>query len=196
MEMYDKENPSISGRGLSRRHFLSLGFVCAVSTAMPGNALGAMQDFLIPERELSFYNTHTDEKLKSVYWCQGEYLPEALVSINKILRDHRTGDVKPINTDLLDLLYALRLRLNFTDHIHVISGYRSEKTNALLRKKSRGVAKRSLHMSGKAVDIRLPRRNLKELSSTAIKLKGGGVGYYPGPNFIHVDVGSVRYWRG
>jgi uncharacterized protein YcbK (DUF882 family) len=146
------------------------------------------------ERSLGFYNTHTEETLRAVYWAEGKYQPEALQEINRILRDHRTGDVYGMDESLLDLLYLLQTRTGRKDRFHVISGYRSPATNAMLRAHSAGVAKHSYHMRGKAVDIRLPGYDLTRLRQAALALKGGGVGYYPSSNFIHVDVGPVRRW--
>jgi uncharacterized protein YcbK (DUF882 family) len=129
-----------------------------------------------------------------VYCAKGRYLPGALADINHILRDHRTGEIKAIDIRLLDLLYALGLKLEDRGPFHVISGYRSPKTNAILRAHGQGVAKNSLHLQGKAVDIRLPGCDLSVLRHAAMNLKGGGVGYYPGPHFVHIDVGRVRHW--
>jgi uncharacterized protein YcbK (DUF882 family) len=120
-----------------------------------------------------------------------------LSKINHILRDHRANEVKAIDTGLLDLLHRLGGTLQTSAAYHVISGYRSPATNATLRSNGgahTGVASKSLHMVGKAIDVRLPDVPLKELHRAALSLKGGGVGYYPDLNFVHVDVGRVRYW--
>jgi uncharacterized protein YcbK (DUF882 family) len=111
-----------------------------------------------------------------------------------ILRDHRTGDVHDMDQGLLDLLYLLQTRVESRQTFQIISGYRSPKTNAMLSGKSKGVAKRSYHMQGKAIDIRLNGCDLKQLHKAALSLKAGGVGYYPSSDFIHVDVGRVRRW--
>jgi len=179
---------------LSRRGFITLGLITALSSTIPFEALGAVRKMTAPERSLSFYNTHTGEKLRSIYWCKGRYVPGALADVNRILRDHRTNDITRIDTKLLDLLYVLHGEFGTREPFHIISGYRSPKTNGLLRKRSRGVAKSSLHTCGKAVDIRLPGRKLENLRTAALGLKRGGVGYYPESEFIHVDVGRVRYW--
>jgi uncharacterized protein YcbK (DUF882 family) len=149
---------------------------------------------LATERSLSLHNTHTGESLRVVYWVQGEYFPGALDDLNHILRDHRTGEIKPIDTQLLDLLHALSEKLCARNPFHIISGYRSQVTNDLLLRRGRGVDRNSLHIQGKAVDIHLPGCELPVLRETAIGLRGGGVGYYPRPNFVHVDIGPVRYW--
>jgi uncharacterized protein YcbK (DUF882 family) len=146
------------------------------------------------ERRLTLRNLHTGEQARITYWAEGNYLNESLQEINQLLRDHRTGDIAQMDRELLDLLYRLQHRLENKNEFEVISGYRSPKTNAMLRSKSNGVAKKSLHMQGKAIDIRLPGTSLKQLRKAAVTLKSGGVGYYPNSNFIHVDTGRVRYW--
>lgn len=193
---FNKKIAATVSTGISRRDLLLLGVATAVSTIIPSGVIDAATDILVPEKKLSFINTHTDERLTARYWCQGEYLPDELAKINHILRDHRTGEINSIDTDLLDLLYKLQRKMYTDASFHIISGYRSPQTNAALRKKSRGVAKNSLHQFGKAVDIRVPGYNLKMLLNTAKQLRGGGVGYYPHLNFLHIDVGSVRSWRG
>ncbi len=179
---------------MSRRHLLGLCAAGLASAAIPGRSFAALQPFCAPERALAFFNTHTAEELNLVYWARGRYRNEALAEIDHILRDHRSGEVKPIDTRLLDLVHALGKALGNRGPFHVISGYRSPTTNARLRANGRGVARSSLHLEGKAVDIRLPGCDLPTLRRAAIALKGGGVGYYPGPDFVHIDVGRVRYW--
>lgn len=147
-----------------------------------------------PERRLAFRNLHTGETLRSTYWAQGAYLKDELKGVNQVLRDHRSGEVYPMDPKLLDLLYVLQQTTGISGAFHIISGYRSPKTNQKLRTKSGGVAKRSLHMQGKAIDIRLPGCELKQLRDAALSLKAGGVGYYAKSDFIHVDTGRVRRW--
>jgi uncharacterized protein YcbK (DUF882 family) len=146
------------------------------------------------QRSLAFSHTHTGERAEIVYWRDGEYLADNLQALNHLLRDHRTGEQTQMDRDLLDLLYALRLSLGEPGEFEIISAYRSPKTNRMLRSNSDGVAKRSLHMQGKAIDIRVCSCDLVKLRKTAVSLKGGGVGYYPKSNFVHVDTGRVRYW--
>ncbi len=181
-------------RQISRRRVLQWGVVGLLSAAIPGRGFAAVRGFSTRERSLSFYNTHTGEDLEVAYWARGKYLDEALTGIDHILRDHRTGETKPIDVQLLDLAHALGESLGARGPFHIISGYRSPKTNALLRTGGHGVATRSLHLQGKALDIRLPGFDLPVLHRAAVDLKGGGVGYYPGPDFVHIDVGRVRYW--
>jgi len=146
------------------------------------------------ERILRLYNTHTGETTRSVFWAEGQFIPDALQDINKLLRDHRNNQVAAIDPQLLVLLD--RISTQFGDHptIHVISGYRSPETNAKLHENTSGVAKHSLHMDGKAIDVRIPGKDLAKLHKAAMAAKGGGVGYYPDSQFVHMDVGRVRYW--
>jgi uncharacterized protein YcbK (DUF882 family) len=172
---------------LSRRSFIKLGVFAAVAgpkLVMAANA---------PERSLSFYNLHTAEQLKVVYWAEGGYVPESLAQINHVLRDHRTGNVHDIDRRLLDLLAQVRTKLDTKEPFQIISGYRSPQTNALLQGRSKGVAKHSLHMDGMAADIRIQGRSLELIRDVARSMKLGGVGYYPS-QFVHVDVGRVRTW--
>ncbi|WP_217631933.1 DUF882 domain-containing protein [Thiohalomonas denitrificans] len=145
-------------------------------------------------RELAFYGLHTGESLRTSYWEEGHYIPEALDAVDYILRDHRSSEVKRIDLGLLDLLWAIQQRVDGRGTFHVISGYRSPSTNEALRATSGGIAKYSLHKVGKAIDIRLPGTPTQRLKQAAVALKRGGVGYYPESDFIHVDTGRVRYW--
>ena len=172
----------------SRRHFLKLGLLAA---AVPFPALA-----VAPERRLGFANLHTGEKVELPYWIQGEYVPETLAAINHVLRDHRTNQIAAIHTGLLDLLHRVGTALDTARPFQVISGYRSPASNQMLANHSSGVAKRSLHMEGKAIDVRVPGVALADLQRAALQLNGGGVGYYPGSNFVHLDVGRVRAWHG
>jgi len=177
--------------GVSRRDFLRLGTGVAAGLLCPA-AVASVR--VQPERSLAFYNTHTGESLQTVYWAAGEYLEDGLREINSVLRDHRADEIYPMDRNLLDLLTALQAEVNCRDAFHVISGYRSPVTNASLRGKSSGVARRSYHMQGKAIDIRLPGCALANLHKAALSLKAGGVGSYAASDFIHVDVGPVRRW--
>jgi uncharacterized protein YcbK (DUF882 family) len=165
MTFKKKSQPAISHQGISRRVFLTAGLAATAACFLPFKAVAAASTF--SERALSFYNTHTGESLKTVYWTLGTYVPEALADINYILRDYRTGGLKEIDTDLLDLLFALHQKLESTAPFNIISGYRSPETNSLLNIMSNGVVKNSLHIHGKAIDIRLPGHELKLLRSAA-----------------------------
>ena len=181
----------------SRRRFLVIGAGAFVTAAgMTSRSVFAQSAIITPERTLSFYNLHTGENLKTAYWVEGEYIPEALSDINHLLRDFRNDEIKPINLGLLNLLHDITQRLGTSKPIQLISGYRSSSTNAKLHDRSSGVAKHSLHMDGMAADIRIPGHDLSELHKVAAAMQGGGVGYYPKSDFVHVDVGRVRYWTG
>lgn len=190
----------LSGReNLSRRQFVALGALAASAFLIPRRLEAAASAMVGGEKHLSFFHTHTNESLQTAYCCDGRYQPAALAEVNHFLRDFRVDEEHPIDPRLLDLLFALGGELQTRDPYHVISGYRSPKTNAMLR--ARGgqrtdVALHSLHMEGKAIDIRVPDVPLDELRKAAAFLKLGGVGYYPKSNFVHVDVGRVRYWSG
>ena len=147
-------------------------------------------------RRLAFRNLHTEEMLDAVYWEDGKYVPDALDAVNRLLRDFRTGEVHPIEPRLLDILVDLQKGVQSKTPIQVISGYRSSATNAMLNEQSAEVAKRSLHMDGKAIDLYLDDVDLQHLHEAALDLSRGGVGYYPQSKFIHIDVGPVRRWQG
>ncbi len=177
----------------SRRVFLGLAAAGLVAAA----GRPALASLVTPgraERKLSFYNVHTGESLRVAYWAGGTWNEDGLHEIDRVLRDFRTGDVAAIDPDLIDLLFRLSARLDNDQPFHVISGYRSPKTNAALAAQSDGVAKHSLHMQAMAIDIRLPGTRLADLRRAAIGLKSGGVGYYPNSDFVHVDTGRVRTW--
>jgi uncharacterized protein YcbK (DUF882 family) len=181
----------------TRRRLLTVGAGALISAGslVSGSAF-AKSSSSPPERSLSIYNLHTDESLNTVYWADGEYIDESLSNINYLMRDFRNDEVKAIHPQLLNLLHAITDRLGTTKPIQLVSGYRSPATNAMLHARSNGVAKHSLHMDGMASDIRIPGHDLRELHKVAISLRGGGVGYYPQSDFVHVDVGRVRYWNG
>ena len=178
----------------NRRRFLKIGALSTVSSLFPMTALASMNGFLIPKRRLSLYNTHTHEKLDVCYYTKGRYQPGALRKISYIFRDHHSGEIKPIHKDLIDFLNTISKTVGDGIQFHIISGYRSPETNAMLRKKNRAVARNSLHMKGKAADIRIPDYDTKKLSNICMKMQAGGVGYYPGSDFVHVDTGNVRRW--
>jgi uncharacterized protein YcbK (DUF882 family) len=176
---------------VGRRDFLRMGAATAATLLVsPVLANPASST----ERLLGFQNTHTGESVSAVYWAEGEYVMNGLEEINGVLRDHRTDEIHPMSTELLDLLFLLQSKAGSRQAYQVISGYRSPATNQALRSKSSGVARRSYHMQGKAIDIRMPGYDTKQLHRAALAMKLGGVGYYPGSDFIHVDVGPSRSW--
>lgn len=184
---------------IHRRTFLGLGAAVAAAALVPSRAAAATisTPTKAPERALSFFNTHTGERLKTTYCRDGCYLQQPLQDLNYILRDFRANEIKPIDTRLFDLLHELGGTLETDQPFHIISGYRTAATNAMLRERGgagTGVASHSLHMVGQAIDIRVPGTKLETLRDAAKSLKIGGVGFYPDLNFVHVDVGRVRYW--
>lgn len=190
----EKRNTTVRHRDVqqpARRRFIQ-AFLGTTATLMTPALWASVHP--TPERSLAFKNLHTGESLRTTFWAEGGYLDDELQAVNRLLRDHRSGDVYPMDTKLLDMLYALQQSVAVPGAFHVVSGYRSPSTNQKLRSKSGGVAKRSLHMQGKAIDIRLPGCQLKDLRDAALALKAGGVGYYAKSDFIHVDTGRVRRW--
>lgn len=181
-----------ASRSGSRRLLLRASLLAAATLA-PLRAHAAL-DRRPENLRLAFHNTHTGERLDVVYAEQGRYQEEALSAIDHLLRDHRTGEVAPIDRKLLDTLARLRASLDTAQPFQVISGYRSPATNAKLAAASSGVARRSLHLEGRAIDIRVPGRSLEEVRRAAISLEAGGVGYYRSSDFVHIDTGRVRTW--
>jgi uncharacterized protein YcbK (DUF882 family) len=220
MQPFAMLEASLADRRLSRRRFFKWGALAAGMSLIPRSAVAGRSIFHPPinppekpiapystssrslfhplanpsEKSVALYNTHTGEGVNAVYWVQGEYLPEALSAVDRVLRDHRTDEIKPIDPQLLDLLHAISDELGCPHPFYIVSGYRSPETNAYLRFLSRRVAEHSLHMDGKAVDLRLPGWACHTVRRVAMELRMGGVGYYPRADFVHVDVGRVRYW--
>ncbi len=190
-----------STRLLSRRSLLQIGAAAAVAMSPVSALAGATRTAsgrpgtpMKGSRSVNLYNLHTGEKLKAVYWENGKYVRDAMREIDKIMRDHRTGKVKPIDKDLIDLLHRLNGRLETSEPFEIISGYRSPVTNAALRRRSSGVARNSYHMRAMAMDLNVASRDLPKIRKAAMSLRSGGVGYYPSSDFVHVDVGPVRDW--
>ena len=177
-----------------RRRFLKMGAQAVVTAMFPASVMASIHRTFFPKRRLSFYNTHTDERLDVCYYSNGRYHPKALKNIDYILRDHYSNKIIPIHKDLIDLLHAISMAIGEVPRFHIISGYRTLETNTMLRRISQAVAKNSLHMKGKAVDIRIPRCDTKRLNNICRRMSAGGVGYYPESDFVHVDTGDVRFW--
>lgn len=175
---------------LSRRKFLVLG-----SSFMAVAATPSLAKIVLPKeaprfstRQLALYNIHTGDTFEGTYWRENQYDPKALERLIHVLRDRRNNKKHPIDPRLFDALHRLQSTLGTKDPFQVICGYRSPETNAKLHKASKKVAKNSLHLQGKAIDVNLKGVQLKELSNAARSLKVGGVGYYPKSNFVHVDI--------
>ncbi len=148
----------------------------------------------VNSKSLSFRSIHTGEALTCTYWDSNGYRADALSDIDYLLRDHRTGDIALMDLGLLDMLHSLRVTMGSGEPFEVISGYRSPKTNEMLRQRGVGVNEDSLHMTGRAIDVRLPGRDTTALRDAAIAMRAGGVGYYAGSDFVHVDVGPIEIW--
>jgi uncharacterized protein YcbK (DUF882 family) len=166
----------------------------ASAAALALSPMGAACARAVERRTLSFVHTHTGESLSSVYFQNGTYNTSGLDSINHLLRDFRTNDVHPIDPRVLDILFDLQSAVNTDEPYQVISGYRSPGTNALLRSRSSGVAEHSLHMEGRAIDVRLGGVATRKLHELALQMQRGGVGFYPKSDFVHLDNGAVRFW--
>ena len=179
------------GKTLSRRKVLAFAGAALVSAAAKP-ALGAPS--ILYFRRLSLYNVNTGESYNSVFWANDYYIPQGLKSLDWALRDFHTNTTHPIDPRLLDLLVSLQEKLDTDEPFLLTSGYRTPETNARLV--AEGAAVNSLHMQGQAADISLRGRTLGQLHRAALSLRGGGVGYYPAHNFVHVDVGPVRTWGG
>ena len=175
-----------------RRNFLK-SLCGVVATSVVPVSLHA-KEFNMGTRSLSLFNRHTSEREHGEFWINGDYQNDTLLSFNQILRDHRRNVAAPMDKRLFDLLFQLQKTIDNKSEIHIISGYRSPLTNAMLASKSHQVAKKSYHMRGMAMDIAIPDVNLALLKDAARSLKLGGVGYYPKSGFIHVDTGPVRSW--
>jgi uncharacterized protein YcbK (DUF882 family) len=173
---------------LSRRRFVTT-VTSSAALLVPRHLLAE-----VGTRVLRFSHTHTGERLEVDYFVDGAYLPDALETVNHFLRDFRTGDIYPIDPELLDLLHRLAGMTETSRPFQVISGYRSPATNEMLRHRSEGVAAGSLHMRGQAIDIRLGDVPLRALRRAALAAHRGGVGYYPASDFVHVDTGRPRTW--
>lgn len=191
---------------MNRRNFLQAAAGAAFNAALVGG-IGA--NILLPAyatpptaparaavqaRQLAFLNTHTGERFSDAYWENGSYVPDAMSAINQVMRDHRSGEVHAIDPRLLDQLHTLNGLVESSAPFQIISGYRSPTTNAALHDRSSGVATRSLHMDGRAIDIRVRGVELTRLRDAALGMNAGGVGYYEASDFIHVDTGRVRRW--
>ena len=176
---------------MHRRKLLQMGLGLAGAATFGTHAAAASG-----ARSIAFSNLHTGESLAATYWEAGAYIPDALEALNHLLRDHRTGEVHAMAPGLFDLIATLRGKLETNAVVQVISGYRSPVTNASLHARSDGVATHSLHMAGEATDLRIAGVDLARLRDAAWSLQGGGVGFYPQSQFVHVDVGRVRRWQG
>jgi uncharacterized protein YcbK (DUF882 family) len=176
---------------ITRRRLLRSTAIASVGLGLLPAGLRALTG---DARELTFHHLHTGESLRVVYREPQGYVPEALEALSRLLRDHRTGDEYPIEPELFDLVHDVQSTAGGAGTIRVISGYRSRRTNEHLRKQGRTVASRSLHLVGKAIDLRMDGVPSERLRTVALDLRRGGVGYYPRSDFVHLDVGRFRTW--
>jgi uncharacterized protein YcbK (DUF882 family) len=182
-----------SGGEISRRSFLMRTGVAAAGALLVPSA-EAFTRSLSRERILSFYNKNTDEELTVACCPESHYDDRMMRRFSQFMRDHHTNKVHQIDPALLDLLYAVSVLTRSRGTFEVISGYRAPETNHMLRRTSRRVAEHSLHMEGKAIDIRMSDTDIRTIRKVGLALQGGGVGYYPWANFVHLDTGDIRAW--
>ena len=182
--------------GLTRRSLLGVFAATAVVAAPTcSNAFGLLRG-AGDIRRIRMYSGRTGEMLDTIYWIDGEYVKDALKEINHFMRDWRTGEVVTIDARNVDIMAAAHRLMDVSEPYMLLSGYRSPKTNAMLRSKSGGVAKNSLHIKGQAADLRLKSRSVGQMARAAEKCASGGVGRYSGSNFVHMDCGPIRHWGG
>ena len=184
-----------------RRSFLAIGAAAVGGLFVPALVAPAAEAANFKSgviakgaRRVSFRNTHTGESFSGIYRVGDKYLPEAFDQINVVMRDFRTNQVYPMDPRVIDIIYMVQRMSGQNRPYDIISGYRSPHTNAMLRQTSSGVAKKSLHMEGKAIDLRIDGFSTKRIRDLATSLKAGGVGYYAKSDFVHVDCGDVRSW--
>lgn len=180
--------------GISRRALLG-AFAATAVTAAPtfSNAAGFLRG-AGDIRRISMYSGRTGERLDMVYWIEGEYIKEASKQITHFMRDWRNDLLKPIDLRTIDIMAASHNLMDVSEPYMLLSGYRSPQTNAMLRARSRGVAKNSLHIKGQAADLRLGSRSVSQMARAAQSCSAGGVGRYSRSNFVHMDCGAVRTW--
>jgi uncharacterized protein YcbK (DUF882 family) len=172
---------------IPRRKFLQTAGLTLIGSCFIPQAVWAASG-KTAERRLKLYHMHTGETFNEVFWAEGKFIPDAVKHLNKFFRDWRTDQVSEICPKLFSLMHNVYNKLDAKKPIHIISGYRCEKTNAALRKKSKGVARKSRHLTGHAIDFSVPGKRLKDVRNCAVSFQQGGVGYYPARGFIHADI--------
>jgi len=140
------------------------------------------------------YSGRTGERIDTIYWVEGQYIPEAVAEVNRFMRDWRNGQAINIDARTIDIMAAAHRLLEVNEPYMLLSGYRSPETNAMLRSRSSNVARNSLHIRGQAADLRLQSRSVTQMARAAAACRAGGVGRYSGSNFVHMDCGAVRVW--
>ena len=182
--------------GYTRRGLLGAFAATAIAAAPTFSSAAGFLRGAGDIRRLKMYSSKSGEQIDTIYWIDGEYITDALAEINYLMRDSRNGQIKRIDTRTIDIMAAAHNIMDVSEPYLLLSGYRSPATNAMLRRSSRNVAKNSLHMSGQAADLRLASRSVKQMARAASSCRAGGVGSYYGSNFVHMDCGTVRTWRG
>ncbi len=178
---------------LNRRHFLRQAACLGVAglTGLPaGRAMASAGE----DKTLRLYNIHTGEYLTTTFWAEGQYQDAEVQMLDALLRDHRANQAMAMQRELYEKMYYLQQLFNSREPLYIVSGYRAPATNSGLRQVSDGVAENSLHMQGKAVDLRIPGVSHRHLHQAALAMRSGGVGYYPKSGYIHIDTGRVRSW--
>ncbi len=187
--MRNAQSNGLTRRGLLRT-FAATAVVAAPTYANAFGFLRGSGDI----RRIRMYSTRSGEMLDTIYWIDGEYIPEALAEINHLMRDWRSNEVTQIDSRAIDIMAASHSLLEVEEPYMLLSGYRSPQTNAMLRSRSRGVARNSLHMKGQAADLRMKGRSVQQMARAASACAAGGVGKYSRSNFVHMDCGPVRIW--
>lgn len=182
--------------GITRRGLLGVFAATAVVAAPTySNAFGLLKG-AGDIRRIRMYSGRTGESIDTIYWIEGEYIPEVMKEINNFMRDFRNGATVRMDARTVDIMAASHRLLDVSEPYMLLSGYRSPQTNAMLRSRSSGVAKNSLHMKGQAADLRLKSRSVGQMAKAASACAAGGVGRYSRSNFVHMDCGPVRTWGG
>jgi len=189
----DTYKSEMEHKTLDRRSFLAVGAATLGGLLIPGLS-NVAQASNYGTRRLAFRNAHTGESFSGVYRVGNKYLPDAFKQINMVLRDFRTDQVYPMDPRVIDIIQSVHSQTGQNTPFEIISGYRSPQTNAMLRRNSSGVAKKSLHMEGRAIDLRMEGYSTTRIRDIAASLQAGGVGYYKRSNFVHMDTGDVRVW--
>ncbi|KZZ50960.1 MAG: DUF882 domain-containing protein [Saccharospirillaceae bacterium] len=186
----------------ARRQFLKQIAGASSAAALVGTSqLSFAEQFkhdqkIAAERTLRLYNIHTGESLQATFWADGQFVDDEVQQIDLLMRDHRANQAMAMQRRLYEKLYHLQTMFGSKEPLYVVSAYRAPKTNADLRRHSGGVAEGSMHMQGKAIDIRIPGVSHRHLHKAAVAMRSGGVGYYPKSGFIHIDTGRRRHWQG
>jgi uncharacterized protein YcbK (DUF882 family) len=195
MSQFFTYTPTNEQLDVQRRSVLKFGLAGVIASTVPLiSTKHALASSSYATWRISFRHARTGESFSGVYRVGDKYLPEAFERLSYVMRDFRTNEVFPMDPRVVDILSLIHRKMDIGEPYETLSGYRSPKTNSMLRHETAGVASNSFHMYGQAVDVRLPNYSTDKLRRAALSLKAGGVGYYPRSNFVHVDTGKVRTW--